>query len=66
MTDAGLSTGFIPFAPQYRASGVLLQLDYDQFCRAGALVGRLRFVPSAQSQVRRRLLPRLAGGISPP
>ena len=34
--------------------------------RAGALVGRLRFVPSAQSQVRRRLLPRLAGGISPP
>src|ERR1700751_2407080 len=48
MSDASGSRGFIPFAPQYRASGVLLlamawsnfsstrrshlRLDYDQFC----------------------------------
>ena len=38
MSDASGSRGFIPFAPQYRASGVLLHvsslpsLDYDQFC----------------------------------
>jgi 4-alpha-glucanotransferase len=27
MTDAGLSTGFIPLGPQYRASGVLLHVS---------------------------------------